>query len=880
MNLSSPDEESNPVFSSRPNFSLSLTKDEMSGLIRIRPFRGIRDGSENPEEFIDDVECAAETFEAHRNPSSAMHLEKSSCRFFRQYLAEDSDAEYWWQYILPTDDKKSFEKIKSRFVERYGNAANGAQAARSQFEIQNEIMSLQQKPYETIAEYVRNAERLAKRVPESLDSVMALCVVKGMIDETRKADISYIIHSKPKITFRDVIETIKAKHQVIGMADPFATTYLGKGRHGQGGLTGTGTSTGGGTAPYMIATHPAHESQAMVPLQVAAAKSVPSYNIARNPIMGRADVSNRSTDGPGGHEGRGVNSTSGVTEGQLFAVLDKYMQSRSIYPLQNQGQGEAGFQQPAPQAPQVISPARGATIPQGVQVSGRNQTPSAPVSPRVTCFACGRRGHYANTCQYPPLSPDEQEQLRENARAHRLQQAGLGTVPQGNLRFVGSTLTENTNNRNDVEAPEREEPRITEICERTTPGSQPEDADRVGGAFTGHRINHLPPATRTQMNNVGAACAVLSRIPPVMSILQKIMAEKRTRMEAEDSGEGVTRPMKTRRRAYMEALEEGQDPPAETLSEAPLESGQQRDAGIGENQERDWEEMVDVEQPEEKTENRDARRAPPINLMKGQEPYNIEKALSSIQPDITFPQLLDVSPRLRRELALLLRSSQPRTRKKKQMTLPTETEKANPVVGAVGVPLGTTEAAEDSEVECLYITAQCNGVEITNVLVDGGAMIELVSGELVEKLGLVKHEVKDLGIRLADDSLVRLRHYVWIDLNVEGIVARIRAYIMPVKETYQILLSRRWLKRMRGIEDHRNNILVIRGTDGIPRGVKGRPALPADFEVIPHGNESRSDTYLLDGDADAEQAIDDLLQELDRMGNLDEHETGKAGHRQ
>src|SRR5205085_6208031 len=155
----------------------------------------------------------------------------SRCRFFRQYLADDSDAEHWWQYILHNDDKKSFEKIKARFSERYGNAGSGAMAARSQFEIQNEIMSLRQKPQETISEYVRTAEKLAKRIPPELDSVMALCLVKGMSDENKKADISYVIHSRPKITFREVVEEIKAKHRVIGRADPFASTYMGGGKY-------------------------------------------------------------------------------------------------------------------------------------------------------------------------------------------------------------------------------------------------------------------------------------------------------------------------------------------------------------------------------------------------------------------------------------------------------------------------------------------------------------------------------------------------------------------------------------------------------------------------------------------------------------------------
>ena len=46
-------------------------------------------------------------------------------------------------------------------------------------------------------------------------------------------------------------------------------------------------------------------------------------------------------------------------------------------------------------------------------------------------------------------------------------------------------------------------------------------------------------------------------------------------------------------------------------------------------------------------------------------------------------------------------------------------------------------------------------------------------------------------MRLADDSLVRLDYYVWVDVIVAGVVARFKAYIVPVLVAYKILLSRR-----------------------------------------------------------------------------------------
>ena len=112
--------------------------------------------------------------------------------------------------------------------------------------------------------------------------------------------------------------------------------------------------------------------------------------------------------------------------------------------------------------------------------------------------------------------------------------------------------------------------------------------------------------------------------------------------------------------------------------------------------------------------------------MKGMNSYNIEEAMVNINPEITFPQLLDVSPRLRGELAILLRSSQTRTRKKRtQMEI-----RIDNVTG----PVKVTDAAPDSEVECMYITVWCNGTEIPDVLVDGRAMINLIAKDVVDKL--------------------------------------------------------------------------------------------------------------------------------------------------
>jgi hypothetical protein len=69
-------------------------------------------------------------------------------------------------------------------------------------------------------------------------------------------------------------------------------------------------------------------------------------------------------------------------------------------------------------------------------------------------------------------------------------------------------------------------------------------------------------------------------------------------------------------------------------------------------------------------------------------------------------------------------------------------------------PVTVTFAAPNSKVECTYITVWRKEIEIPDFLVDSGAMIDLIAKNVVEKPGLEKHAVLDLGMRLADDSLI------------------------------------------------------------------------------------------------------------------------------
>ena len=154
------------------------------------------------------------------------------------------------------------------------------------------------------------------------------------------------------------------------------------------------------------------------------------------------------------------------------------------------------------------------------------------------------------------------------------------------------------------------------------------------------------------------------------------------------------------------------------------------------------------------------------------------------------------------------------------------------------------------------------------VLVDGGAMLDLISQETAENLVLEKHIVRGLGMRLADDSLVRLDFYLWADIIVAGVVARIKAYMVPGLVTYRILLSRRWLKMVRRIEYHESNILYIQGVDVIKRKAQRKLATTEEIEVVRLPMEYGEATEW--GNKEEEDAIEVLLHKLDHWDEGEE----------
>ena len=820
-------EEKTPIERSIPK-AARKAKIEMAGLMKMSSFEGRADGKENPSDYIADVEMAAMVWDATIGQNTD-NADAWKITLFRQNLDKNGDAWHWWTNILKPEAKQSFATIKAAFLGRYEIARNKTVL---RFNVQNELMLLQQRDGQSIAEYVHEAEQLSERVPDDMNSMLAMVFIRGLADQETRRKMSYDLRDESEVTFAKALRMVKSWHQEIGAPDPFNPNSVG------------------------FNSYRANSSALLY-----AKPSSGAVAMAQGERTGSAEASS------------GEKSPNGFPNQETFnQMMLNFMQTM-----------KQDFRISPHRTPGVINTATGG----GGFVSRQTATPrnvesrAGRVNGGIICFNCGGEGHFSTGCTNVPLTYAEQKRIREQFRADREARqrdtSGIGASDHvaGGAQPV-SMVRSSQDGVNDAS-------RVVEvISEDNDPKASPVSCIKVVSLAADKKV-------------VGQACATLMRMPAVAAIFEKAMVDKRVRVD--DDYEQPARASKQPRtdrpttRSGTGAGSSSRLPPGpQILTDTTPEpdSDSEEDGPIVlENPrarievpaptEQETGETRPVQQPAgrkkvQKGATRSAGPVPPINWMRGQKQYSLQDMLNEVTPKISFPQLLDVSPRLRRELAELLRSSVPRVRKVKGK----EATAAAPVTLAKNSPLILTEAHGDDEVNCLYIDAWIGERLVGDVLVDGGAMLDLISQETSENLGLEKHNVKGLGMRLADDSLVRLDHYVWADIIVAGIIARIKAYIVPVSVTYKVLLSRRWLKRVKGIEYHESNVLYIEGVDGVKRKVRGKPATQPEIEVVRLPTERDLATEV--ESEEAEDAIEVLLHELDHWGDGGEGEEEEAGN--
>ena len=146
------------------------------------------------------------------------------------------------------------------------------------------------------------------------------------------------------------------------------------------------------------------------------------------------------------------------------------------------------------------------------------------------------------TCPYLPLPLPEQERLREQARANRLQRAVLQphSIDRRTARGVYATQILMDPGQRIQEMLPEDKP-----ADYTWTGSNAASHGNVDSqAVSSSEVQVTTKANKTAGDNtragrIGAPCAILSLLPLVMAVIQDVMSGKRTRTQAEDDTEEI-----------------------------------------------------------------------------------------------------------------------------------------------------------------------------------------------------------------------------------------------------------------------------------------------------------------------------------------------------
>ena len=206
----------------------------------------------------------------------------------------------------------------------------------------------------------------------------------------------------------------------------------------------------------------------------------------------------------------------------------------------------------------------------------------------------------------------------------------------------------------------------------------------------------------------------------------------------------------------------------------------------------------------------------------GQESYSLKSDITNRKADITFGQLIEMAPRLKRQW--------------KKLVNPMEKE---PVKGSVKVL-----SIEELPDICPIVDVWHKGKNMGQAYIDGGAQICVITHSCVEQLGLTISGVFGFRIRLANHQKVKCLGLVK-NLEVEAfdVKAVVNFHVMPAGlGAYPIILGRPWLRAVGAIQDWRRGTISLLNKKGDKKlfDMESRKSLEEDGEE--EGDSSDEDS--------------------------------------
>ena len=99
---------------------------------------------------------------------------------------------------------------------------------------------------------------------------------------------------------------------------------------------------------------------------------------------------------------------------------------------------------------------------------------------------------------------------------------------------------------------------------------------------------------------------------------------------------------------------------------------------------------------------------------------------------------------------------------------------------------------------------------IFKIMLDGGAVVNLIPHGVAARLDLHLMRNDDLKIRTATGEVVPISYYETFNVRIAGVMATVRTYVVPAVTSYMLLLGRRWLWQVRAKCDYEKETYYIK----------------------------------------------------------------------
>ena len=214
-----------------------------------------------------------------------------------------------------------------------------------------------------------------------------------------------------------------------------------------------------------------------------------------------------------------------------------------------------------------------------------------------------------------------------------------------------------------------------------------------------------------------------------------------------------------------------------------------------------------------------------IRMMVGHEGFDVLAEFRDMPvANLKWGALLDMAPSLRRVVGTgLLLEQQPRKAKQIRKDKP---------VDALAVNARFPRTGDEEPCVNFYTVATIKSggreYDIERTLIDAGSVVNLASHAVLEQMGAPLMPSYDLTIRTATSTLTTIKYYSDLDVSVAGVTTWVRVYAIPreISLSYGLLLSRRWLKRVKARGNYELDTYYIQNSRGryveIPRDTEMR----------------------------------------------------------